>query len=54
MMTAADLEEMPQYQKDAISAWVIDMTKKLFSQPGVEEEYQRWLAERQARLANAK
>ena len=54
MMTAADLEEMPQYQKDAISDWVIEMTKNLFAQPGVEEEYQRWLAERQARLANAK
>ena len=54
MMTAADLEEMPQHQQDAISAWVIDMTKKLFSQPGVEEEYQRWLAERQARMGNTK
>ena len=54
MLTVADLEKMPQHQQDAISAWVIDMTKNLFSQPGVEEEYQKWLAERRARMAIAK
>lgn len=54
MMTAADLEEMPQHQQDAISVWVLDMTKKLFAQPGVEEEYQKWLAERRVRMANAR
>lgn len=52
VMTAADLEDMPQHQKDALCAWVISMTKAVFSQPGVEEEYQRWLAEYRAKIAN--
>ena len=51
MITVADLETMPQHNMDALCAWVIDMTKDLFSQPGVEEEYQKWLAERRASLA---
>ena len=52
VMTAADLEDMPQHQKDALCAWVISMTKAVFSQPGVEEEYQRWLVGYRARIAN--
>lgn len=52
MMTVADLEKMPQHQKDALCAWVLDMTKSIFSQPGVAEEYQRWLAEYRAKIAN--
>lgn len=52
MMTAADLGSMPQHQKDALCAWVIDLTKSVFSQPGVEDEYQRWLADRKAKIAN--
>ena len=52
MMTAADFEKMPQYQKDAISAWVLDMTREYFSRPGVQEDYQKWLAERRTRMEN--
>lgn len=52
VMTAADLEDMPQHQKDALCAWVISMTKAVFSQPGVEEEYRRWLVEYRAKIAN--
>ena len=52
VMTAADLEDMPQHQKDALCAWVISMTKAVFSQPGVEEEYRRWLVEYRAKRAN--
>lgn len=54
MMTAADLEKMPQYQKDAISSWVLEMVRENRSRPGVQEDYQKWLAERKARIANTK
>ena len=53
MITADDLENMPQHQKDALSAWVLDWVRAVFSQPGAEEDYQKWLVEYRAR-ANKK
>lgn len=51
-ITAADMEEMPQYQRDMLSAWVLDMCRANRSIPGEEERYQAWLAERRAKKAN--
>lgn len=53
MITAGDLENMPQHQKDALSAWVLDWVRAVFSRPGAEEDYQKWLVEYRAR-ANKK
>lgn len=50
-ITVADLEKMPQHQRDTLSAWVLDWVREVFSQPGVEEEYQKWLVEYRAKIA---
>ncbi len=51
MVSVEELEKMPQYQKDTLSAWVLDWVREVFSQPGAEEEYQKWLAEYRANIA---
>ena len=43
-----DIDEMPEYKRIALAKWVIEVTTELFKQPGVEEEYQAWLAKREA------
>lgn len=54
MITVADIEKMPQYQQNDLCAWVLELTRTVFSQPGAEEEYQKWLAERRSKTANSK
>ncbi len=51
VITVADLEKMPQYKKDELSAWVLDLVRTVFAQPGAEEEYQKWLVEYRAKKA---
>ena len=39
-------EEIPQYQKEALAAAAIRLTKEVFSTPRAEEDYQKWLVKR--------
>ena len=45
-----DLNAIPEYQKNELCKWALELTRHFFSQPGVEEQYQIWLAERKRRL----
>lgn len=53
MVSVEELEKMPQHQKDALSGWVLGWVRAVFSRPGAEEDYQKWLVEYRAR-ANKK
>lgn len=47
-----DLSKMPEYQRNELSDFAIELTKAIFSRPGEEERYQKWLAERRSKIAN--
>ena len=49
-----NLDIMPEYQRDVLSDFAIELTKAVFSRPGEEEKYQKWLAERRSKIANSK
>lgn len=43
-----DLSKIPDYRRRELALGAIDLTKAIFSRPGEEEKYQKWLSERQA------
>lgn len=45
-----DFDSIPEYQRDQLAELALDVTRKVFAQPGEEERYQIWLAERNRRL----
>lgn len=47
-----NLSAIPEYQRNMLSDFAIELTKAVFSRPGEEEKYQRWLAERRMKMAN--
>lgn len=42
---SVDWSEMPEYQSDQMCRIVIAAVKRMFQDPRVQEDYQRWLAE---------
>ncbi len=44
-----DVELIPDYQRQQLAELALAVTQQLFSRPGEEERYQRWLQERQQR-----
>lgn len=40
-----DWSEMPEYQSDQMCRIVIAAVKRMFQDPRVQEDYQKWLAE---------
>lgn len=44
-----DVDMISEYQKCQLAEFALDVTQQLFSRPGEEERYQRWLQERQQR-----
>lgn len=42
-----DVSLIPEYQREQLAEFAIELTRKVFAQPGEEERYQIWLAERQ-------
>lgn len=47
-----DLSEMPDYQVDQMCRTVISFVKRIFKDPEVQADYQRWLAEREKEYGN--
>lgn len=39
-----------EYQRNQLAEMALEITRKVFEQPGEEERYQIWLAERNRRL----
>ena len=48
------VNEIPEYQRNELSDFAIELTKAVFERPGEEERYQRWLEERRSKIANSK
>lgn len=46
-----DLNAIPDYQRGELARLALEVTKNCFADPGEEERYQAWLAERKSRLA---
>jgi len=44
-----DVTSISEYQKHQLAEFALAVTQKVFSRPGEEERYQRWLQERQKR-----
>lgn len=47
-----NVTSIPEYQRGQLAEFAIELTHKVFAQPGEEERYQIWLAERNRRLEN--
>lgn len=45
-----DFDSIPEYQRNKLAMATVKATREFFAQPGVEERYQIWLAERNRRL----
>ena len=45
-----DFDSIPEYQRNELAMATIKAAREFFAQPGVEERYQIWLAERNRRL----
>ena len=41
-------DRMPQYRKDTLADATLELVKRCFAIPGMEEKYQAWLREREA------
>lgn len=48
------VKALPEYQKSVLFDFALELTRNVFSRPGEEERYQKWLAERQSKIANSK
>lgn len=42
-----DVSLIPEYQRGQLAEFAIELTRKVFAQPGEEDRYQAWLYERQ-------
>lgn len=38
-----DVDSIPEFQRNALFDMALDITRKCFSIPGMEERYQQWL-----------
>lgn len=47
-VTRSSLNTMPQFRKDNLSKFTLDLVDMVFRQPGEEEKYQEWLRNRKA------
>lgn len=45
-----DFDSIPEYQRNELAMATVKAAREFFAQPGVEERYQIWLAERNRRL----
>lgn len=43
-----NVNSIPAFQRDALADMAIRLTREYFKTPGVEEKYQKWLAERKS------
>ena len=46
-----DFDAIPDYQRGELAKFALEVTRNCFAEPGEEERYQAWLAERNSRLA---
>lgn len=46
-----NVASIPEYQRGELAKFALEVTRDCFAQPGEEERYQAWLAERHRRLA---
>lgn len=44
-----NVASIPEYQRGQLAEFAIELTHKVFAQPGEEERYQAWLAERNSK-----
>ena len=44
-----DISLIPDYVRDRLAKATLEMGKEAFQQPGMEEKYQAWLADRKGR-----
>ncbi len=44
-----DTSLIPDYVRDQLAEATLEMVKEAFRQPGMEEKYQAWLAEKRGR-----
>lgn len=47
-----NVDLIPEYQRRQLAEFALELTRNVFAQPGEEERYQTWLAERKRRLGN--
>lgn len=50
---AIDISQIPEHVRLELLSIVYDATAAYFQQPGVEERYQRWKAEKEKKAAEA-
>lgn len=43
------IDEMPEFRRIALAEFVASAMAEFFARPGVEEDFQRWKADRKAR-----
>lgn len=49
-----DLESIPESERMQLVTIVHEEAKKYFQQPGVQEKYEKWLEQREAKKADTK
>lgn len=47
-----DVIQIPEYERNELAKMALAVTEAVFSNPGEEERYQAWLAERKLRAMN--
>lgn len=47
-----NLGTIPEYQRNMLADFALELTRAVFSRPGEEEKYQQWLANRRMKMAN--
>ena len=48
-----DVSRIPRFRREDLARGALELTRRVFSQPGAEERYQEWLKERKKNLAAA-
>lgn len=51
--TAVEIDAMPEHQQDAMARTLIGCISRLFEDPTVREDYERWKLSRQQGAASA-
>lgn len=46
------VSQIPEYERNELAKMALAVTEAVFSNPGEEERYQAWLAERKLRAMN--
>lgn len=42
-----DVNQIPEYQREQLAQFAIELTRRVFARPGEEDRYQAWLYKRQ-------